>query len=79
MVLSPGGWAQGMRFSGTFNIQVKNGSTRRSSSPMRAHHRVCWRQSGNSDNPDNFIEGIAPNMELEVQGVTFRLHPDGRS
>jgi outer membrane receptor protein involved in Fe transport len=80
MVLSPGGWAQGMRLSADYsNIKVNNGIY----TPFQFQDagtiiEACWRQSGNNDNPDNFISGIAPNMDLDTcKEITFRLRADG--
>jgi len=48
VVLSPGGWAQGMRMSvDYYDITVKGGLTQSFSSPIQA----CWAASGNVD-PD---------------------------
>ena len=45
-VLSPGGWAQGMRFTADYySIRVKDGLTATFDNPVQA----CWEASGNSD------------------------------
>jgi outer membrane receptor protein involved in Fe transport len=80
IVLSPGGWAQGMRLSVDYSdIRLKNGIyTPLAFSSPNTIIESCWRQSGNNDDPDNFVDGIAPDMDLATcKEITFRLNPDG--
>jgi outer membrane receptor protein involved in Fe transport len=80
IVLSPGGWAQGMRFSADYsNIQVSNGIyTPYQFASAASIIEACWRESGNDDNPDHFIQGIAPDMDLATcKEITFHRNADG--
>ena len=86
MVLSPGGWAQGMRASiDYFNVRVKDGiaTTFTAGNPIRA----CWEGSGNREETylDGGIDPTAPpgiNGLLDeslaaCQEITFGRNPDG--
>jgi outer membrane receptor protein involved in Fe transport len=80
IVLSPGGWSQGMRFSADYsNIQVKDGIyTPYQFASAGSVIEACWRESGNDDSDDNFIQGIPPNMNLNTcKEITFARNPDG--
>src|SRR5690606_4669465 len=82
LVLSPGGWAQGMRISADYSaIELKNGFyTPYEFSSAASIIEACWRQSGNSDLPDEpgFGENLAPNMNLATcKEITFRQNADG--
>jgi outer membrane receptor protein involved in Fe transport len=86
MVLSPGGWAQGMRMSvDYFTISVTDAiaTSFRSGNPVLA----CWEESGNSD-PLFFEDGeIDPNFPgvnglfdpslASCRDLTFAQNPDG--
>jgi outer membrane receptor protein involved in Fe transport len=80
IVLSPGAWAQGMRVSVDYSdIQLKNGIyTPFAFATPSAIIESCWRQSGNNDDPDNYIQNMAPNMDLATcKEITFRRKADG--
>ncbi|MEO8313545.1 MAG: TonB-dependent receptor [Pseudomonadota bacterium] len=80
MVLSPGGWAQGMRLSADYSdIQVKNGIyTPYQFASAGAVIEACWRASGNSDSLDFPVSGIAPDMDLDTcKEITFARNADG--
>src|SRR5690606_34009540 len=82
MVLSPGGWAQGMRFSADYStIELKNGYyTPYEFASAASIIEACWRQSGNTDLPDEpgFGANYAPNMDLDTcREITFRTNADG--
>jgi outer membrane receptor protein involved in Fe transport len=80
MVLSPGGWAQGGRFSADYsNIQVKNGIyTPYQFASAASIIEACWRGSGNSDNEDFPVSGIPPDMTLATcKEITFARNADG--
>jgi outer membrane receptor protein involved in Fe transport len=86
MVLSPGGWAQGMRLSvDYFTISVKDGITTRfnAQNPILA----CWEQSGNveaqyldSGEVDPDFPGVNGRFNENLQpckDITFSTLPDG--
>jgi outer membrane receptor protein involved in Fe transport len=86
IVLSPGGWAQGMRLSiDYFTIQVKDGigTPFTSASPMTA----CWRDSGNvaatyldgsvDPNGPTPVNGLIDDSLSSCQEITFGVNPDG--
>src|SRR5690606_26207034 len=85
IVLSPGGWAQGMRFSADYySIRVKDGITTpfRSGNPLAA----CWEGSGNVEPQyiDGFIDPDNPGVNGQFdenvaacQEITFATNPDG--
>jgi outer membrane receptor protein involved in Fe transport len=86
IVLSPGGWAQGMRVSvDYFSIQVQDGigTPFTSASPMAA----CWRDSGNvaatyldggiDPNGPTPINGLIDDNLSSCQEITFGVNPDG--
>src|SRR5690606_28652414 len=86
MVLSPGGWAQGMRLSvDYFTISVKDGITTRfnAQNPILA----CWEQSGNVEAQyldDGEVDPDFPGMNglfnenlQACQDITFSQLPDG--
>ncbi len=80
MVLSPGGWAQGMRFSADYSdIKVRDGIyTPYQFSSAGSIIESCWRQSGNDDDPDHYVQGIAPDMDLATcKEITFHRKTDG--
>jgi outer membrane receptor protein involved in Fe transport len=77
MVLSPGGWAQGMRFTADYsNIQVSNGFYTPFAFTTAANIiEACWRGSGNDENG---LQNIAPDMALDAcKEISFRRHADG--
>ena len=90
LVLSPGGWAQGMRLSvDYYNIRVKDGITTPFIGSTSANITSCWEGSGNRD-PDMANPGLEPvngNFELDYydaalgrfpcQEITFATNPDG--
>jgi outer membrane receptor protein involved in Fe transport len=86
LVLSPGGWAQGMRLSADyFTISVKDGITTsfNAQNPILA----CWEESGNEDaqyfedgeiNPDfPGVNGLFNETLQACQDLTFAQNPDG--
>src|SRR5690606_36586576 len=86
MVLSPGGWAQGMRMSvDYYDISVKDGITTsfNAQNPILA----CWEQSGNQDaqyfedgeiNPDfPGVNGLFNETLQACQDITFAQFDDG--
>jgi outer membrane receptor protein involved in Fe transport len=80
LVLSPGGWAQGMRFTADYSNQKVNGGiyTPYQFQDAATIIESCWRQSGNNDDPDNYIQGIAPDMDLATcREITFARADDG--
>jgi outer membrane receptor protein involved in Fe transport len=86
LVLSPGGWAQGMRMSvDYYNIKVKNGIN----TPFNAErpYTACWEDSGNVPalylvdgevNPDQpGINGLIDMSLPSCQEITFATNEDG--
>jgi outer membrane receptor protein involved in Fe transport len=86
LVLSPGGWAQGMRLSADYyNIKVKDGI----STPFNAErpYTACWEESGNI--PTLFLEdgevdpdqpgvnGLIDMGLASCQEITFATNEDG--
>jgi len=78
-VLSPGGWAQGMRISvDYFDISIKDGIN----TPFNASNPVtaCFEGSNNGLTADAFLDGgvpNAPNMDLQAcRELTFGLLED---
>jgi outer membrane receptor protein involved in Fe transport len=73
-VLSPGGWAQGMRLSADYyDIKVKDGLTQTFSSPIQA----CWAASGNRDPilEDHDNDPSTPDIVVDP-GVNGLFDPD---
>jgi outer membrane receptor protein involved in Fe transport len=81
MVLSPGGWAQGLRFSvDYYDIRVRDGIyTPYAFGSAGTTMRECWELSGNTDNPDDprFGQQLFDPDRPECQEITFALHEDG--
>jgi outer membrane receptor protein involved in Fe transport len=81
MVLSPGGWAQGMRFSVDYSdIRVKDGIyTPFAFGSAGAIIRSCWELSGNTDNPDDprFGQRLFDPDRPECQEISFATNTDG--
>jgi hypothetical protein len=89
-VLSPGGWAQGMRLSlDYYNIRVKDGINTPFIGSTTANITSCWEGSGNSDgdpgNPDIEIANGAFDLDFfdaaldryPCREITFATNPDG--
>jgi hypothetical protein len=85
-VVSPGGWAQGMRASfDYFDVRVKDGIA----TPFTAANPIqaCWDGSGNREETylDGGIDPVAPpgiNGQFDesltaCQEITFGVNPDG--
>ncbi|MDQ2640188.1 MAG: TonB-dependent receptor [Pseudomonadota bacterium] len=70
IVLSPGGWAQGMRMSADYStISLSNGIyVPYQFSSAGSIIEACWRDSGNSDVPDTpgFGANLPPDMNLST-------------
>jgi outer membrane receptor protein involved in Fe transport len=81
MVVSPGGWAQGLRFSVDYSdIKVKDGIyTPFGFSSGSSLLRQCWELSGNTDNPDDprFGQRLFDPNRPECQELTFAANDDG--
>ncbi len=83
IVLSPGGWAQGMRFSADYyNIRVKDGinTPYTAANPVRA----CWEQSGNvaatyleGEEMDPGINGLFDPDLAVCKELAFAANADG--
>ena len=85
LVLSPGGWAQGMRFSvDYFAIRIKDAisTSFRATNPIQ----TCWEESGNvadeyidgTISPDSpGVNGLIDESNPFCQEITFGLNPDG--
>jgi outer membrane receptor protein involved in Fe transport len=81
MVLSPGGWAQGLRFSVDYSdIKVKDGIyTPFSFNGGAAILRNCWELSGNTDNVDDprFGQQLFDPNRAECREISFATNSDG--
>jgi outer membrane receptor protein involved in Fe transport len=81
VVLSPGGWAQGMRVTADYSdIRVRDAIyTPFAFNSARAVIQQCWENSGNSDDPDNprFGQQLFDPSRPECQEITFGVNPDG--
>jgi iron complex outermembrane receptor protein len=82
LVLSPGGWAQGMRISADYyDIRVKDGIfTPFQFSSAASVIETCWRASGNTDveGEPNYGQNIAPNMDVAAcKDITFYTDANG--
>ena len=90
LVLSPGGWAQGMRMSADYyDIRVKDGISTPFIGSTTANITSCWQGSGNSDgdagNPDvPIVNGLfdldffdAALGRYPCREITFATNPDG--
>ncbi len=79
LVLSPGGWAQGMRMSADYyTTRVRDGiyTPFNFSNPIRS----CWENSGNIDaaaDPEHAINGLFNPDLPECRELTFAEHADG--
>ena len=83
MVLSPGGWAQGMRLSADYStISLVNGIyVPYQFSSAASIIEACWRESGNSDVPDTdgFGANLPPDMRLATcKEITFATDASGQ-
>jgi iron complex outermembrane receptor protein len=82
LVLSPGGWAQGMRLSADYyDIKVRGGiyTPYNFASPSSIIEN-CWRLSGNSDEEDhpNFGKNLPPDLSNRFcREITFATLQDG--
>jgi outer membrane receptor protein involved in Fe transport len=89
MVLSPGGWAQGMRFSlDYFDIRIKDSISTPFISSTTATIQQCWEGSGNEDGlgtvEDPLVNGLFnydyydPELQsYPCQEIEFGVNPDG--
>jgi outer membrane receptor protein involved in Fe transport len=81
LVLSPGGWAEGMRVSADYSdIRVKDGIyTPYAFGSASTILRQCWELSGNTSNPDDprFGQQLFDPARPECQEITFAANPDG--
>jgi outer membrane receptor protein involved in Fe transport len=78
LVLSPGGWAQGMRMSfDYYDIRVKDGISTPFSSSTTATIQSCWTGSGNQDpNPDDPDQVAANgNFDFDYYDPSLGIYP----
>jgi outer membrane receptor protein involved in Fe transport len=76
MVLSPGGWAQGMRFSiDYYDIHVHDGITTPFVASTTATIQSCWRGSGNHDPTMSDPTVTNGNIDYDYYDASLQLYP----